>query len=116
MVFSARARREPPQTSLNLQPAQRPSSPKRVLIDLAGSFGGLIFGVLIAMLPEFFRSSITSAEQISQQNGNQVLEVIPLILTETARKRKKLQMIAATVCVLVTMLAGGTFLIYHYRA
>jgi hypothetical protein len=98
------------------QPAQRPSSPKRVLIDLAGCLGGLILGALFAIAPEFFGASIISPDQIPMHNGNQVLEVIPAILTEVAQKRKKMQRILATVCGLVATIAGATFLLYRYRA
>jgi len=91
------------------QPAQRPSSPNRALIDFAGSTGGFVLGLLLAILPEFFGASITSLEQVPLQNGNRVLEIIPDIVTHVGaihRKRKRLIMAAAS-GVAATLLCGA---------
>jgi succinoglycan biosynthesis transport protein ExoP len=96
-------------------PAQRPSKPNRLLIDLAGSMAGLLLGVLLAIGTEFFGMSISCAEHVPQDNGNQVLEIIPLILTENDRRRKRKQVIMAAVSGAVTMVAVCGVLIYHFR-
>jgi polysaccharide biosynthesis transport protein len=97
------------------QAAQRPSKPNRPLINIAGSLGGLILGVLFAIGSEFFGMSITSPEQIPQQNGNQVLEIIPMILTEAERKRKRKQLIMAAVSGAAATVAFCGVILYHYR-
>jgi uncharacterized protein involved in exopolysaccharide biosynthesis len=81
------------------QPAQRPTSPKRKLIDAAGAIAGLVLGVLIAIVPETFGASITSVDQVPIQNGNKILEIIPFILTNAAivqRKRRRILLAAAS--------------------
>jgi polysaccharide chain length determinant protein (PEP-CTERM system associated) len=97
------------------QPAQRPSKPNRLLIDFAGSAGGLLLGVLLAIGSEFFGVSITCAEHVPQENGNQVLEIIPMILTDNDLRRRRKQMIMATVSGGVTVVAVCGVLIYHFR-
>jgi len=42
-------------------PAERPTKPNRVLINCAGSLGGLVLGLLIALGREFFGMSIVGA-------------------------------------------------------
>jgi len=97
------------------QPAQRPSRPNRLLIDLAGSLGGLLLGVVLSIGSEFFGMSITCANHIPLENGNQVLEIIPNILTAHDLRRKRKQVIMATVSGLVTAVALCGVLIYHFR-
>lgn len=96
-------------------PAQRPSKPNRKLIVLAGSVCGLLLGILLAVGSEFLGASISSADQVPMENGNQVLEIIPLILTENDRRRKRKQMIMAAVSGSVAMAAVCGVLIYHFR-
>jgi polysaccharide chain length determinant protein (PEP-CTERM system associated) len=97
------------------QPAQRPSKPNRPLIDFAGSVGGLLLGVALAIGSEFFGMSITCADHVPLENGNQVLEIIPNILTGNDLRRKRKQMIMAAVSGLVTAIAVCGVLIYHFR-
>jgi polysaccharide chain length determinant protein (PEP-CTERM system associated) len=97
------------------QPAQRPSKPNRLLIDAAGMGAGLVLGFLVALGTELFGMSILCAEQIPLVNGNQVLEVIPVIVTQTEEKRRRRHMIIAVAsCVVVTIVSGGA-LLYHFR-
>ena len=97
------------------QPAQRPSKPNRMLINLGGSFAGLILGVIVALGSEFFGMSITSPDHVPQLNGNQVLEVIPVIVTESDRKRKRKRTILAAGSGLAATAAAVAVLFYHYR-
>ena len=97
------------------QPAQRPSSPKRKLIDFAGSVGGLVLGILMAILPEFLGASITSPEQVSSQNGNRILEIIPAILTNAgAVRRKRKRILLATASGVAATLVCGALVIYRF--
>lgn len=97
------------------QPAQRPSSPNRQLIDLGGCLAGLGLGVLMAIVPQFFGMPITSAEHVPLINGNKVLEVIPFIKTETDRRRKKKQIILATTSGLAATIGAVAVLFFHYH-
>jgi len=97
------------------QPAQRPSKPNRPLLNIGGSLGGLLLGVLLAIGSEFFGISITCADHIPLENGNQVLEIIPIILTENDLRRKRKQMIVTAATGLATAGALCAVLIYHFR-
>jgi len=99
------------------QPAQRPSSPNRPLINAGGAIGGLGLGLLLALLTEFLGMSITAPEQITEATGLSVLEVIPVIMTHIDRRRRKRRLIWGTVSGLVVTLAvSGAFLIYRYNS
>jgi succinoglycan biosynthesis transport protein ExoP len=99
------------------QPAERPSSPNRGMINAAGSLAGLGLGLLLALMTEFVGMSITTAEQITDSTGIPVLEVIPIIQTYTDRVIHRRRLIWTTasgvvLCVLVSCAA----LFYHFRS
>jgi polysaccharide chain length determinant protein (PEP-CTERM system associated) len=83
------------------QPAQRPSSPNRPVINAGGAIGGLGLGLLLALLTEFLGMSITAPEQITEATGLSVLEVIPVIMTHIDKRRRKRRLIWGTVSGLV---------------
>lgn len=100
------------------QPAERPSRPNRLLINAAGSLGGLALAVLFAIATEFLGTSITAPEQLAAAGGGiPVLEVIPMIQTESGRRaqRKRLLLAAASglaiviVCCLISYYHGFEF-------
>jgi succinoglycan biosynthesis transport protein ExoP len=99
------------------QPAQRPSSPNRPLLNAGGAIGGLGLGLFLALLTEFLGMSITSPEQITESTGLAVLEVIPIIqtLNDIRRRKKRLIWGAVSGCA-ITILASGAFLFYHYNS
>jgi succinoglycan biosynthesis transport protein ExoP len=98
------------------QPAERPSSPNRGLINAGGTLAGLVLGLLLALVTEFMGVSITAPEQVAEVVGVPVLEVIPVIRTNADRRVRKKRLLLATVSgVIVTMLASGVMLFYHYR-
>jgi len=99
------------------QPAERPSSPNRMMINMAGSAVGLGLGLLLALITDFLGMSITSPKQITEAFGIPVLEVIPVIRTYTDRRTLKRRLVWGTVsCLVATILASCAFLIYRYRA
>jgi polysaccharide chain length determinant protein (PEP-CTERM system associated) len=99
------------------QPAERPSSPNRGVINAAGSVVGLGLGLLMTLVTDFLGVSITSAKQITETFGFPVLEVIPVIETFTDRRTRKKRLVwGAVSCLAVTLLASCAFLIYRYRA
>lgn len=98
------------------QPAEKPSRPKRVLMNSAGAAAGLILGIVLALVTEFLGLSITSADQIFAISGFHVLEVIPQIHTEADRLVRRRRMVLAAAGGLAAALAVGGGLLYHYRS
>lgn len=99
------------------QPAERPSSPNRWLINAAGSVAGLGLGLLLALITEFVGMSITTAEQITESTGIPVLEVIPIIQTYTDRTIRRRRLIWATTSgVALCVLTSCVVLFYHFRS
>ena len=97
------------------QPAERPSSPKRAIINAGGALAGLGLGLLLALITEFMGMSITSPDQIAE-TGIPVLEVIPVIQTFADRTVQRRRTILATAfTVALTVLASGIFVFYRYR-
>jgi polysaccharide chain length determinant protein (PEP-CTERM system associated) len=97
------------------QPAQRPSKPNRPMITAAGGIAGLILGMLLAIGSEFIRMTITSPDHIPQENGNQVLEVMPVIVTEVGKQRRKKQLMWGAFSGAGATAALAVILFYHYR-
>jgi succinoglycan biosynthesis transport protein ExoP len=99
------------------QPAERPSSPNRKMIDAAGCVMGLSLGFLLALLTEFVGVSITTAEQITDSTGIPVLDVIPIIQTYADRTIHRRRLIWATASgVVLCVLASCAVLLYHFRS
>jgi len=97
------------------QPAERPARPNRVLINIAGSFGGLILGLLLAVGKEFVGVSIIAPQDITSVSGLAVLGVIPVIQTRSDRRLRKKWMLLATTSAVAAVLACGAILFYHYQ-
>src|SRR5262249_1922272 len=79
------------------QPAEKPSKPNRKLFDAAGALAGLALGLILALATEISGMSIITAEQVTDVSSIAVLEVIPVIETHFDRRRRKRQMVWATV-------------------
>ncbi len=71
------------------QPAERPSQPHRLIINAAGAAGGLMIGLLAALMTELVGMSIIAPEQITTAVGLPVLEVIPIIQTQGDRRFRR---------------------------
>jgi polysaccharide chain length determinant protein (PEP-CTERM system associated) len=94
------------------QPAGKPSSPNRKLINLGGGLAGLALGLALALVTELMGISIIVPEQLVEVTGGPLLEVIPVIRTYVDRRQKRRLILAAV----VTLLASGTMLFYRYRS
>ena len=70
---------------------------------------------ILALASELTGMSVTTPEQI-ESTGLLLLEVIPVIETDFDRRRRKRQMLWATVSgTVVTVLAGSAVLLYRFR-
>ena len=101
-----------------LDPAQvpeQPSRPNRILINAVGSAGGLVLGIVLALVTEFLGFSITLPQQIFAATGISVLGVIPIILTRADRLQRRRRAMAGAATGLTVLLAAGALLVYHYR-
>jgi polysaccharide chain length determinant protein (PEP-CTERM system associated) len=99
------------------QPAERPTSPNRMLINGAGAIGGLVLGLLMALATELLGMAITGAQDITDSSSLKVLGVIPCIQTQRDKVTRRRRLIAAGASAMFAMLAFGTvlFLKYHSR-
>jgi polysaccharide chain length determinant protein (PEP-CTERM system associated) len=97
------------------QPAERPSSPNRPLINAAGAVVGLGLGVLLALMTEFLGVSITAPEQITGACGLMVLEVIPVIRTHADRTIMRRRIMFGVASALLVVVAGCAVAAYKFR-
>ena len=95
------------------QAAERPSRPNRILINSAGSLGGLLLGILIAMGTEFLGMSITAPQDVMAACGFTVLEVIPVIQTQTDRLLLKRRIFISSASTVFAAVAIGAVLFYR---
>lgn len=91
------------------QPAERPSAPHRSLINMAGTLGGLILGLLLAISSEFLGMSITTAEQVTAASGLSVLEVIPMIHTQATRAANRRRLLLTAASGFAVLVVTGAF-------
>ncbi len=98
------------------QPAERPASPNRSIINGAGALAGLLLGLMAALVTEIMGLSVTSAEQITATFGLPVLEVIPVIRTraEVVSTRRRLFFASCSI-VLTSVAAFAVFLALRYK-
>jgi len=97
------------------QPAEKPSKPKRALLNAGGSVAGLALGLMLALATEFLGMSITSPDQITAFSGFQVLEVIPTIQTRADRVQRRRRMFLAALSGVAAALVAVAIVLYHFR-
>jgi hypothetical protein len=99
------------------QAAERPSSPKRTLINAGGAMAGLALGLLLALATELLGMSITGAQDIIDASSLKVLGVIPVIETQRDRttRRRRLVVAGASATFATLVLGAVLFLRYHSR-
>ena len=100
-----------------LDPAQvpeKPSRPNRILLNVAGSLGGLALGLVLALATEFLGITITSPEQIVTATGGLVLGVIPILRTRADQRRRRWTVASAATGAVMLVLVGA-FLLYQYH-
>ena len=96
------------------QVPEKPSSPNRLLINAMGCLAGLALGLLAAIATEFLGITITSPNQVVAATRLAVLGIIPVLQTRADHRRRRWAIACATSGA-VTLLLGGTLLLYHFR-
>jgi polysaccharide chain length determinant protein (PEP-CTERM system associated) len=91
------------------RPAEKPFSPNRMMINLAGVMGGLFAGLMLAAFLEYRDASFRSQDEVSIVLSLPVLAQIPLISTPAElqqMRRKRLIIAAAAVLASVAVTAA----------
>ena len=97
------------------QPAERPSSPNRMLLN-SGEPSSALVRVFLTLITEFLGMSITAPEQVTAASGLPVLEVIPIIRTHADKivRKRRIRLAVASGAV-ATVLAAFAIFMLHYR-
>jgi len=99
-------------------PPLQPASPNRLLISLAGLFGGLLAGIALAAVAEMNDESVRSENEASRIFGKPILSGIPQIISAKEKRTAKIRafgMVAGTLAgavtagLLLSFVAGGLF-------
>jgi hypothetical protein len=84
-----------------------------LLINAAGSLGGLLIGALLALSTEFLGISITSAQALMEVSGLAVLEVIPIIETMADRRIRRRRIFVTTASAAFLMAVSGAIFLWR---
>jgi hypothetical protein len=84
----------------------KPASPNRMLISLAGLFGGIFAGIALAAVAEINDQSIRTEKQIIAIFGTRVLSDIPLI---SSRRQKVYQRLTEAGLLVGTIAGSAAF-------
>ncbi len=96
----------------------QPASPNRVLISLAGLFGGLFAGIALAAAAEMNDESVRSESEAARIFGKPILSGIPQIVSADEKRAWRVRAVgvvtgtvvgAATAGVLLSIVARGLF-------
>jgi len=88
--------------------AERPFSPNRSLINIAGSLGGLCFGLCLAALLEYKDTTFRTVDEVVSVIGLPVLAQIPLMLTPAERHAiRRTRLLTAAAAAIVVGVTGS---------
>lgn len=97
---------------------EKPISPNRPLIDLAGAFAGLGLGIGLVALLEYQDSSFRTDDEVVSTLALPVVAVIPLMLSQVERvKRRRRSMLVGSAFAVVVfgLVAAGAWLWWTWR-
>jgi polysaccharide chain length determinant protein (PEP-CTERM system associated) len=96
---------------------ERPFSPPRALIAIAGAAGGLALGLLLAALAEYRDNSFAVDHEVVAVLALPVLAMIPEMLTLGERRRLRMRrLLASTVGLLALTVAAGAVIWFVLKA
>jgi polysaccharide chain length determinant protein (PEP-CTERM system associated) len=82
---------------------ERPVSPDRVQISMAGALGGAALGVLLLVLLEYRDTSLRSEDDVVAALGLPAIALVPLVFTATERRRRRRRQLASLAAVAVAL-------------
>jgi len=96
---------------------KRPSKPNRLFINLAGSLGGLLLSLMIAVGRSSLACSIITPEDVTAASGLPVLGEVPVIQTQADRRRLRKRILMAATSAAAAALVSGALrsVLYHFR-
>jgi polysaccharide chain length determinant protein (PEP-CTERM system associated) len=94
---------------------ERPFSPNRLMMNLAGAGGGLALGIFLVALLEYLDSSLKSEDDVVRVLNMRVLALVPLMVSEAERRSKRLRMAVLGAAVAVLGASGAAFAIWRLR-
>lgn len=94
---------------------ERPAWPNRRLFDLGGALGGLVFGVLLAAVLEYFDKSLKVQADVAAVLNVPVLAMIPSIMSGSDRRRARWRRVELSLGLLmvVAICATAVWLTFH---
>ena len=92
------------------QAPQKPFSPNRKLLALAGLVGGLLAGICLAIMVEMTDQSVRTEDEVARLLGKPILGDIPRISTPRQRGRDLFRALSAVTATVVGSVGLGTLL------
>jgi len=92
------------------QVPQKPFSPNRTLLALAGLVGGLLAGICLAIMVEMTDQSVRTEDEVARILGKPILGDIPRISTPQQRRRDFLRGLSAITATVVGSVSLGILL------
>ncbi len=94
---------------------ERPFSPNRIKIDLAGTGAGLALGVLLVGLLEYRDSSFKCEDDVVRLLDVRVLALVPLMISDAERRTRRWRIMLIGVAAVVLVGSGAALVLWRLR-